>query len=253
MGHRRFGGGSQVNERKIASKEENYSCTRKIPVPNNFEEMVLPNGTRELTEEQMSEAQRCRDQFRDDVSRRMGELLLRGLTMLDAYCEVCNGILMENRNGVRNCVTCELYDERTKEGSRLVAEVPLDMTADGVTPGNVLLAEEKPQQGQNPVRIVDVARKTWAEGPMQNFVETSMKANESNSHDAVLVTTSRHNNFELSAHPSDEYGTVLLAVNRKLKWACEQLDHCENPSEIRELFALISEGINITKCLLGSR
>lgn len=32
---------------------------------------------------------------------------------------------MEDRNGVRTCVTCELFAERTKEGSRLVAEVPL--------------------------------------------------------------------------------------------------------------------------------
>lgn len=32
---------------------------------------------------------------------------------------------MEDRNGVRTCVTCELFAERTREGSRLVAEVPL--------------------------------------------------------------------------------------------------------------------------------
>lgn len=34
---------------------------------------------------------------------------------------------MENREGVRTCVTCELIEEKSKEGSRRVAEVPLGM------------------------------------------------------------------------------------------------------------------------------
>nr|CDJ81911.1 Sjogrens syndrome scleroderma autoantigen 1 domain containing protein [Haemonchus contortus] len=87
--------------------------------------MAPVNGIRELSEEQLAEAQEIRAKFRDDVSKKMGELLLRGVTMLDAYCHICDGILMEDRNGVRRCVTCELLEEHTKEGSRLVAEVPL--------------------------------------------------------------------------------------------------------------------------------
>ncbi|GMS88510.1 hypothetical protein PENTCL1PPCAC_10685 [Pristionchus entomophagus] len=45
-----------------------------------------------------------------EVSRRMGELLLRGHTMLNAECE-CGGILMEDRNGVRRCISCEVREE----------------------------------------------------------------------------------------------------------------------------------------------
>ncbi|GMR41659.1 hypothetical protein PMAYCL1PPCAC_11854, partial [Pristionchus mayeri] len=45
-----------------------------------------------------------------EVSRRMGELLLRGHTMLNAECE-CGGILMEDRNGVRRCIACEVREE----------------------------------------------------------------------------------------------------------------------------------------------
>uniref|UniRef100_A0A0K0DH56 Cullin domain-containing protein n=1 Tax=Angiostrongylus cantonensis TaxID=6313 RepID=A0A0K0DH56_ANGCA len=85
MGHRGFGERSRVTEKKTATEEDKYSCTQDVPARSCFEDMVLLNGTRELTE-----ARRCRDEFRDDVSRRMGDLLLRGMTMLDAYCEVCN-------------------------------------------------------------------------------------------------------------------------------------------------------------------
>ncbi|VDK25273.1 unnamed protein product, partial [Anisakis simplex] len=62
----------------------------------------------------------------------MGELLLRGYTMLDAYCNVCTGILMEDRQGVRVCVTCDLTNAQRNPstsspgGSRLVAEIPLE-------------------------------------------------------------------------------------------------------------------------------
>lgn len=246
MGHRGFGERSRVTEKKTATEEDKYSCTPDVPARSCFEDMVLLNGTRELTEEQLSEARRCRDEFRDDVSRRMGDLLLRGMTMLDVYCEVCNGILMENRDGVRNCVTCELFNERTKEGSRLVAEVPLDVTADGVTPGNVLLATEKPQRGQDSVRIVDVERKLWVEGSAQVLGETSAKPNESTTHDTVDIRNTLHHVYQ---DLSDGELAVYLAVNRKLKWACELLDRCENQSEIRELFALISEGLKILASL----
>ncbi|VDM66016.1 unnamed protein product [Strongylus vulgaris] len=105
---------------------------------------------------------------------------------------------MEDREGVRTCVTCELFAERTKEGSRLVAEVPLDATADGVTPGNSLLAGEEPP------------------APRQNLaVPDSLNG----------------------------YKAALLAVDRKLKWASEKVERSENVSEIRELFALIDEGM----------
>ncbi|KAF8358024.1 hypothetical protein PRIPAC_93019 [Pristionchus pacificus] len=50
----------------------------------------------------------------NEVSRRMGELLLRGHTMLNAECE-CGGILMEDRHGVRRCIACEVREEAPEE------------------------------------------------------------------------------------------------------------------------------------------
>ncbi|VDL83496.1 unnamed protein product [Nippostrongylus brasiliensis] len=199
MGHRGF-----VKSRVLAKSEEsteNSYCRFPNPAARNyFDEMAPVNGVRELSEQQLREAQALRDNFRDEVSKRMGELLLRGVTMLDAYCQVCNGILMEDRNGVRTCVTCDLYAERTREGSRLVAEVPLDTTSDGVTPGNSLLSsEEQP----SPLNV------------------------------SVSIFTG--------------CDAALMAIDRKLKWASEKINHSENPSEIRELFALVNEGLNIIK------
>ncbi|CAJ0950070.1 unnamed protein product, partial [Mesorhabditis belari] len=71
---------------------------------------MLPNGLDKPSQEEANENQMKRDQFRDQVSKQMGELLLLGHTMLDAYCQICNGILMESRTGTRKCVACDIWD-----------------------------------------------------------------------------------------------------------------------------------------------
>ncbi|EYB87222.1 hypothetical protein Y032_0266g697 [Ancylostoma ceylanicum] len=253
MGHRGFGQASRISKVKQPSKEESYSRAPNPSARNYFEEMAPVNGFRELTEEQLSEAQARRDEFRDEVSKRMGELLLRGVTMLDAYCQICNGILMEDRNGVRTCVTCDLFAERTKEGSRLVAEVPLDATADGVTPGNSLLAsEESPPQHRNMVRMMDVDRKQWAGEEFQaRRSAPSVKSRESTPSAPATAPVPPSTLTNSAAIPCslDGYNAALLAVDRKLKWASEKVEHSENVTEIREMFALISEGMKIIKSM----
>ncbi|KAK6010754.1 Sjogren'S syndrome/scleroderma autoantigen 1 [Ostertagia ostertagi] len=171
----------------------------------------------------------------------MGELLLRGVTMLDAYCQTCSGILMEDRSGVRTCVTCELFAERTKEGSRLVAEVPLDTTADGVTPGNSALSEEQPTM-RNVVRVTDVDRKNWAERipPLVGSKESTPSA-------PTTSATAERVGMQDTPCCFDGCNRALLAIDRKLKWASERIDRSENPSEIREMFALVNEGLNIIR------
>ncbi|WKY02181.1 hypothetical protein Q1695_015863 [Nippostrongylus brasiliensis] len=240
MGHRGF-----VKSRVLAKSEEsteNSYCRFPNPAARNyFDEMAPVNGVRELSEQQLREAQALRDNFRDEVSKRMGELLLRGVTMLDAYCQVCNGILMEDRNGVRTCVTCDLYAERTREGSRLVAEVPLDTTSDGVTPGNSLLSSEEQPSPLNVVRTEDV-------GQCPSRSRKVIRAESRESTPSVRSTTT-----SVPAAPTKSVSiftgcdAALMAIDRKLKWASEKINHSENPSEIRELFALVNEGLNIIK------
>ncbi|GMT18867.1 hypothetical protein PFISCL1PPCAC_10164 [Pristionchus fissidentatus] len=79
-----------------------------------------------------------------EVSRRMGELLLRGYTMLNAECE-CGGILMEDRNGVRSCVACEVRD---------AAPVPAAV-------------EETPSSSIDSQEVVD-------QGELREYVSTNM-------------------------------------------------------------------------------
>ncbi|KJH50287.1 Sjogren'S syndrome/scleroderma autoantigen 1 [Dictyocaulus viviparus] len=216
--------------------------------------MPLLNGTRELTEEQFSEAQRLRSEFRDGVSRRMGELLLQGMTMLDAYCQVCNGILMEDRNGVRNCVTCELFEERTKEGSRLVAEVPLVLfkimyiyISAKYLKLFCMIHDKKHVLCNNgtSLKVRTIEKKQKIREPVQKFdVQPSNSSTYNRS--APVVD---HSSSNLLVHTLDGYATALLAVDRKLKWASDCLDRSESLAEIRELFALINEGISIVKCM----
>ncbi|KAK6026727.1 Sjogren'S syndrome/scleroderma autoantigen 1 [Ostertagia ostertagi] len=120
MGHRGFIQPTGPSKSQQARKENTYSRAPNPSARNYFEEMAPVNGIRELSEEQLAEAQELRNKFRDEVSKKMGELLLRGVTMLDAYCQTCSGILMEDRSGVRTCVTCELFAERTFTGWFLI-------------------------------------------------------------------------------------------------------------------------------------
>ncbi|XGW16160.1 hypothetical protein V3C99_001534, partial [Haemonchus contortus] len=213
MGHRGFVQPNCQSKSGQASKSSSHFRTSNTSAQKNCAKMAPVNGIRELSEEQLAEAQEIRAKFRDDVSKKMGELLLRGVTMLDAYCHICDGILMEDRNGVRRCVTCELLEEHTKEGSRLVAEVPLDATADGFTPGNSALSNELPVEQNAACFSKNLPVKQDAE----------------------------------PTHCSDGCNVALLAIDRKLRWLGGRIDQTENLSEIRELFALVHEGLNIIR------
>ncbi|PAV56368.1 hypothetical protein WR25_15480 [Diploscapter pachys] len=105
MGHKPF-------ERKQSSSSSTSNLV-SISQTRRIEEMSQKNGTINLTdnEEEDSMLNRAESAFRDEVSKRMGEMLLKGYTMLDAYCDTCAGILMEDKNGVRRCVQCEVYKE----------------------------------------------------------------------------------------------------------------------------------------------
>ncbi|CEF65949.1 Sjoegren syndrome/scleroderma autoantigen 1 family-containing protein [Strongyloides ratti] len=45
----------------------------------------------------------------DKISSKMGDLLVKGHTMLDEYCTVCSGILMKDpQTSVKNCIACQI-------------------------------------------------------------------------------------------------------------------------------------------------
>ena len=80
MVHKKF-------ENPISSKESHWIDRTPHPSARNYlDEMAPINGFHEDNDE----AIRLRDSFRDEVSKRMGELLLKGQTMLDEYCPTCS-------------------------------------------------------------------------------------------------------------------------------------------------------------------
>uniref|UniRef100_A0A0N5AF04 Sjogrens syndrome scleroderma autoantigen 1 n=1 Tax=Syphacia muris TaxID=451379 RepID=A0A0N5AF04_9BILA len=118
MGHRCFG--SQIRTPKL------------LKIYNKKQAMADSNGIRKLTEDQRKMAEEKRQSIRDQVSKRMGDMLLRGYTMLDAYCDTCTGILMEDRRGNRECIQCELLrrELQSSSGDVRVAEIPLNPNDD---------------------------------------------------------------------------------------------------------------------------
>lgn len=54
----------------------------------------------------------------DLVSKKIGQLLLKGFKMLAASCETCVGVLLEDKAGVELCVTCNLDKLQQQGGHR---------------------------------------------------------------------------------------------------------------------------------------
>ncbi|EFO86764.1 hypothetical protein CRE_04821 [Caenorhabditis remanei] len=173
--------------------------------------------------EDNDEAIRLRDSFRDEVSKRMGELLLKGQTMLDEYCPTCSGILMEDRTGVRRCVTCELFREKT---SHIVAEIPLQ--------------EEDLQEAvdQSQARETASAEKTPA--TRKAIVPKA----------APVVKKSKK--IAENTHGNDYTDTIVSAksaVMRKLEWATSQLDSTEDTSRVFDFLTVIQKSAETLQAL----
>jgi len=47
-----------------------------------------------------------RERRSDVVAKSMGELLLKGYKMLSTSCEICNNVLLQDRQGMITCVNC---------------------------------------------------------------------------------------------------------------------------------------------------
>ncbi|VDP12690.1 unnamed protein product [Onchocerca flexuosa] len=88
----------------------NKSLKTETDIADQIEGMDL-NGLQRVTQEHQQLLEQTRHSLRDRISSRMGELLLLGQTMLNEYCELCAGILMEDRQGVRCCVACDMVNQ----------------------------------------------------------------------------------------------------------------------------------------------
>ncbi|CAI4220415.1 unnamed protein product [Auanema sp. JU1783] len=123
MGHRSFLG-KRIRP-QVLKPSENYDRSPHPNARNYAVEMAPVNGNVQLSESQNELARKKREEFTNEVSRRMGDLLLRSWTMLDCYCTQCNGILME-KGETRECIQCTVFAElqQVEPGSaRTTAEI----------------------------------------------------------------------------------------------------------------------------------
>ncbi|EGT34731.1 hypothetical protein CAEBREN_12220 [Caenorhabditis brenneri] len=173
------------------------------------------------------EALRLRDSFRDEVSKRMGELLLKGQTMLDEYCQTCSGILMEDRTGVRRCVTCEVFQEKT---SQIVGEVPLQ--------------EEEFHEAADTIPIHEKEKQT---APKKTVIQKAV----SSSQKAVPAPKKTKKSVEASKESDtpDAVEAAKEAVLRKLEWAASKLDATEETARVFDFLSIIQKSAETLQAL----
>ncbi|UMM22623.1 hypothetical protein L5515_003750 [Caenorhabditis briggsae] len=216
MVHKKF-------ENPVSTKQSTFIDRTPHPAARNYlDEMAPINGFHEENVDSI----RLRESFRDEVSKRMGELLLKGQTMLDEYCPTCSGILMEDRTGVRRCVTCELFQEKT--ASLIVAEIPLqeeDLEE---------AVNEPPVQHSVPVEKT-VPRKVVVPKPAPS-APVAKKSKK--------VTSSTK-----ECNQSEAIEAARNAVIRKLEWATSKLDSAEDVDSVSDFLSLIQKSAETLQSL----
>lgn len=269
MGHRSF-------KRKATQPADETSDS---PVPEAEE---MSNGLTKVTDEQRRVLEEGRRLIRDQVSSRMGELLLRGYTMLDAYCSICSGILMQDRLGNRECVQCELLrgELNTPSGAgRIVGQIPLDASAaldhialslsdesESASPSQVLVT--------HPVRAstASTARESAVVGSEYRTEPTIVAAKEESpdfqnqlnemkmnldvrsllggTHTSASPERQSQQGSRTSVRPMKE--NLLLAqrtIEEKLRWCCDALSETEDLERIVMLQKAIKGSIEILQML----
>uniref|UniRef100_A0A1I7TMC3 Zf-AD domain-containing protein n=1 Tax=Caenorhabditis tropicalis TaxID=1561998 RepID=A0A1I7TMC3_9PELO len=228
MVHKKF-------DNPTSTKESTFVDRTPHPAARNYlDEMAPINGFHE----ENAEAIRLRDAFREEVSKRMGGLLLKGQTMLDEYCPTCSvrflffnfsstslfqGILMEDRTGVRRCVTCELYQEKT---SQIVAEVPLqdeDLKE---------AVDKSPNQEPSPVGKQNVPQKAV----VPKVIPAAKRQKKT-------TERSKGNDYQ------DAIEAAKLAVLKKLEWATSNLNSTDDTNSTFDFLTVIQKSAETLQAL----
>uniref|UniRef100_A0A0R3RYF3 Sjogren's syndrome/scleroderma autoantigen 1 (Autoantigen p27) n=1 Tax=Elaeophora elaphi TaxID=1147741 RepID=A0A0R3RYF3_9BILA len=204
------------------------------------------NGLNRITREQQQLLEQTRHRLRDRISSRMGELLLLGQTMLNEYCELCAGILMENRQGVRSCVACDMVNIELSRGQNDRLAVSNNDDLDDVV-----------TQYGNVSRNSGVLQSSTQFLPADSSTRFSHSPLEREDF-SVRTRRSRRLHVEegISAHAdflgSRSVKTAVEAVEDKLRWCAERLKSCENVEEVMKLYETIDLGIGILKHFMST-
>uniref|UniRef100_A0A8R1Y7T7 Uncharacterized protein n=1 Tax=Onchocerca volvulus TaxID=6282 RepID=A0A8R1Y7T7_ONCVO len=237
MGHHQF----DITSRSKLLKTE-------ADIAGQIEGMDL-NGLQRVTQEHQQLLEQTRHNLRDRISSRMGELLLLGQTMLNEYCELCAGILMEDRQGVRCCVACDMVNQ---ELSRAPNDRILVANNDDLNDLNDPVIEQSSMNRSNEV-LQSPAQFSSANSATRFFHspierEDLFTRNLRSRRLSVEDGVSQHVGFLRSRSVK----MALHAVDDKLKWCAERLKSCENVEEVMKLYEAIDRGIRILGHFMGT-
>lgn len=235
MGHQQF---------DTTSKSKSPGTETDIAV--QVERMNL-NGLRRVTQEHQQLLEQTRRHLRDHISSRMGELLLLGHTMLNEYCELCAGILMEDRQGVRCCVACDLVNTELAGGQNNRTTVSNNDDQNDIATERSSMSQSSSNEVFQPP-----AQFPSTDSPAESFhspVERSFSMRTVRSERLTVdVGTSPHADLLGSGNVQ----VAIQAVDDKLKWCAERLKSCENVEEVMKLYEAIDCGIEILKHFMGA-
>ena len=147
------------------------------------------------------------------ADKRLGELLLRGWTMLADNCSVCNCPLMRNPDGKKYCVQCEawVYDNKKREEKKF----------------NELF----PSSGNQPKRDI----------PKNNVItqkkESTEKIEKKENKEKRIEEKTKHNNNNKSTCN----GSVLELLDNKLKLLGQALNEETDIKKSEEIIQLMDK------------
>ena len=156
------------------------------------------------------------------ADKRLGELLLRGWTMLAENCSVCNCPLMRNPDGKKYCVQCEawVYDNKKREEKKFT--------------------ELFPTQGNQPKK--DIPKNNVITQKKETTEKVEKKENKENKEKKI------EEKIEEKPKPNNKNtcsGSVLELLDNKLKLLGQSLNEESDIKKSEEIIQLMDKIIAI--------
>ncbi|XP_048734020.1 protein ZNRD2-like [Ostrea edulis] len=159
----------------------------------------------------------------DRISKLMGDYLLKGYKMLGSVCQICDTILLEDREGVNYCIACSELDTDTDKDDPVVSSTAAkSLTEERQIPTQIRYAAES--SGRNQIAHVSQS------------VPHSKKSRPD------LYETSSQNPVKSTGGSESLEPWQSSAVNslcEKIQWASEELKHSNSVDYSIQLCQLI--------------
>ena len=165
------------------------------------------------------------------ADKRLGELLLRGWTMLADNCSVCNCPLMRNPDGKKYCVQCEawVFDNKKREEKKFNELIPISgIQQKKEIPKNNILTQKK-----------ETTEKIEKKDNKEKKIENKEKKIENK--EKKIENKPKNNN------KSTYDGTVLELLDNKLKRLGQSLNEENDIKKSEEIIQLMDKIIALVE------